>query len=262
MTEPSITPPIVPLQRLEALMGQSIDTLSAILADRSVPVRDRAHLALRLLELGLDADAGALAPPEPALPLQFVMIPDFLPAEQHAALIRTALANRERFVSSTVTTNKAGYRESQVLYATEFPALFETVKAEIMATLPAVFGGLERPAFPVTQVEMQMTAHGDGAFFKVHSDAGSPETERRELSYVYYFQARSPAGFGGGRLRIYQTYGQTAPTHDPAQFRDIEPADNSIVFFDSRLMHEVLPVSIPSGAFEDSRFTMNGWLHR
>jgi SM-20-related protein len=34
------------------------------------------------------------------------------------------------------------------------------------------------------------------------------------------------------------------------------------VFFDSHLMHEVLPVSVPSGAFEDWRFTVNGWLHR
>ncbi len=35
-----------------------------------------------------------------------------------------------------------------------------------------------------------------------------------------------------------------------------------IVFFESRLMHEVLPLHVPSCEFEDVRFTLNGWLHR
>ncbi|MGB8690572.1 MAG: proline hydroxylase, partial [Microcoleus sp.] len=34
------------------------------------------------------------------------------------------------------------------------------------------------------------------------------------------------------------------------------------VFFLSRYMHEVLPVSCPSKAFADSRFTINGWVRR
>jgi SM-20-related protein len=52
------------------------------------------------------------------------------------------------------------------------------------------------------------------------------------------------------------------PQADPNQFQDIAPADNMIVFFDSRLMHEVQPLKVPSGAFEDGRFTLNGWLNR
>jgi len=35
-----------------------------------------------------------------------------------------------------------------------------------------------------------------------------------------------------------------------------------IVFFDSRLFHEVLPVRVAPGAYEDGRFTLNGWLHQ
>lgn len=245
-------------------MGQSIEILSEILADRSVPARERADLAMRLLSLGL----GVATPPPPphgadaGLPLQFVTIPNFLTAEQHAEVVRIALANRARFVKSTVTTNAEGYRKSEVLHATEFPALYEALKHEIMAALPSVFSGLQLAPFPVPHVEMQMTAHGDGAFFKVHDDAGSPETERRALTYVYYFQTRAARGFTGGDLRIYHTNEQSPMRHDPTQFREIEPLDNSLVFFDSHLMHEVLPVSVPSGAFEDWRFTINGWLHR
>ena len=257
----------VPLRRLEALMGQSIDALSAILSDPAVPAQQRADIALRLLTLGLGAAAtapqGTVATADGAvLPVQFVTIPDFLAPEQHAAVIQTALANRDRFVKSTITTNEPGYRESQVLHATDFPALFETLKAEILGALPAVLGGLDHPPFAISQVEMQLTAHGDGDFFKPHADAAGPEIASRELTYVYYFQARPVRGFSGGGLRLYQTHPQSAARYDAAQFRDIEPADNSIVFFDSRLMHEVLPVQVPSGAFEDWRFTVNGWLHR
>lgn len=66
-------------------------------------------------------------------------------------------------------------------------------------------------------------------------------------------------GLAGGGLRLHQS---SPHGHDAAQFRKIDPVDNSIVFFDSRLMHEVLPVSVSSGIFEDWRFTLNGWLHR
>ena len=44
--------------------------------------------------------------------------------------------------------------------------------------------------------------------------------------------------------------------------RLIEPRNNSIIFFLSRYMHEVLPVSCPSQSFADSRFTVNGWVRR
>src|SRR5262249_20312166 len=157
------------------LMEQSIDALSEILADRSVPARERADLALRLLALGLGTETSPQPVGDAALPLQFVTIPDFLSEELRADVVRTALANRDRFVKSTVTTNAEGYRESQVLHATDFPELYEALKGEIIETLPAVLAGLARPAFPVTQVEMQITAHGDGAFFKVHNDSSSPD---------------------------------------------------------------------------------------
>lgn len=72
----------------------------------------------------------------------------------------------------------------------------------------------------------------------------------------------APRGFSGGGLRLFQTYPNTTERYDPAQFRDIQPADNTIVFFASRLMHEVLPVQVPSGEFANWRFAVNGRLHR
>jgi Rps23 Pro-64 3,4-dihydroxylase Tpa1-like proline 4-hydroxylase len=262
-------------RRLEALMGESIDALSAMLRDREIPARERADIALRLLALGLGlAEGSVVAPapqsvdapaPQPAntiLPVRFVTIPDFLPPELHAEIVSTALDHRESFSKSTVTTNLEGFRESQVLHSTEFPALYETVKQQITTALPPVLDGLGHTPFDVAQVEMQITGHGDRNFFKVHNDSGSPDTVTREVSYVYYFHAGPRRGFEGGALRIYQTYPLAGVRYDAAEYHEIEPIDNSIVFFDSRLMHEVLPVTVPSGAFEDWRFTINGWLRR
>src|SRR5580658_1871264 len=189
--------PVLP-GRLDALMGESIDALSAMLRDRDIPTRERADIALRLLALGL-AGGGADVPaphlPDTILPVQFVTIPDFLPPELHAEVARTALDHRERFTKATVTTNVEGFRESQVLHATAFPALYQTVKQEIVTALPAVLNGLGHTPFDLTHVEMQMTGHGDRNFFKIHNDSGSPETATREVSYVYYFQARQQRDF-------------------------------------------------------------------
>jgi Rps23 Pro-64 3,4-dihydroxylase Tpa1-like proline 4-hydroxylase len=46
------------------------------------------------------------------------------------------------------------------------------------------------------------------------------------------------------------------------KYRTIVPQQNQAVFFLSSLAHEITPVECPSGAFADSRFTVNGWFHR
>jgi SM-20-related protein len=43
-------------------------------------------------------------------------------------------------------------------------------------------------------------------------------------------------------------------------YTDVEPHNNSILFFPSYVLHEVLPIRCPSGAFADGRFTLNGWV--
>ncbi len=43
--------------------------------------------------------------------------------------------------------------------------------------------------------------------------------------------------------------------------RSIVPEQNQMVLFDSSLGHEITAVEAPGG-FQDSRFTVNGWLHR
>ena len=249
-------------RRLEGLLDQALGILEAALDDPAVPAEKRQALALRLLELGADP----VVPPVPvALPVEFVTIPQFLPPELHRDVIAFAASQRGRLQPSRVTTGRLDYRHSQVLDEPVLPELEHRVRTELDAVLPDVFAALGHALFTPAKVELQLTAHGDGAFFKVHSDSGTEETAGRVLTFVIYFQLREPRGYDGGVLRVYQTTldadGRTGQ-HRPDVYRDLAPEDNMIVFFDSRLFHEVLPVRVASGAYEDGRFTLNGWLHR
>ena len=76
-------------------------------------------------------------------------------------------------------------------------------------------------------------------------------------SAVYYFH-RSPKSFSGGALRLYSF----EASEERGTFVDIEPTNDTLVFFPSWFPHEVRPVVCPSGRFEDSRFAINCWVHR
>lgn len=188
-----------------------------------------------------------------------VIIDDFLPKEKYYEILDFALANEAEFRASKTVTNEANYRQSSLLFSYEFPRIYEWMKNEILKHFPRVCRQLKHRYFAIAQIEMQMTAHNDGNFYKLHNDAGSETTNTRELTYVYYFY-QEPQAFSGGELQLYDTIleGKQPINQMPAQF--IQPQNNRIVFFDSDCQHEVLPVHCPSRQFQDSRFTLNGWL--
>ena len=127
--------------------------------------------------------------------------------------------------------------------------------------MPDVLRKLNIPPFPIADIEVQLTAHNDGNYYKVHNDNGSPDTATRVFTYVYYFY-REPKPFSGGELLIYDSKIENNFYVQADSCQTVEPHNNSIVFFLSRYLHEVLPVRCPSKAFADSRFTINGWLRR
>ena len=112
--------------------------------------------------------------------------------------------------------------------------------------------------FEPSRFEFEMAAHGDGAFCKRrrYNFIGNNSKLHRRIGAVYYFH-RTPKVFSGGALRIYSF----EVTADRGTFVDIEPTNNTLVFFPSWFPHEVLPVVCPSGRFEDSRFAINCWVH-
>jgi Rps23 Pro-64 3,4-dihydroxylase Tpa1-like proline 4-hydroxylase len=187
----------------------------------------------------------------------FVQIPQFLSLEERSQLLEYVLDQQDNFVPTTTSTGAIDYRKSKILY--EFPEFAELMRTRVKAALPTVFDRL--PDFPAAEIELQLTAHNDGNYYKIHNDNGAAEVADRELTYVYYFY-REPKRFTGGELRLYNLKIADGYYQAADSFYDLDPENNSILFFPSHYMHEVLPVSCPSQSFADSRFTLNGWIRR
>jgi len=189
----------------------------------------------------------------------YVQIDNFLTVEEKNRLLDYVLQQESAFVSTTTSTGDLDYRRSMILYS--FPEFSQLIVNRIKAILPDVFRRLGLSPFPLSEIESQLTSHNDGNYYKVHNDNGSPDTATREFTYVYYFY-REPKPFSGGELIIYDSKIENNFYVQADSFKTVEPRNNSIVFFPSRYLHEVLPVSCPSKAFADSRFTINGWVRR
>ncbi|BAY25481.1 prolyl 4-hydroxylase alpha subunit [Calothrix sp. NIES-2100] len=193
------------------------------------------------------------------LPSNYLQIDNFFTPEEHQQLLQYVLEQEAYFVPTSTSTNEMNYRRSMVLYS--FPDFSQLILQRIETILPEVIVSLGIPAFSTNYIESQLTAHNDGNYYKIHNDNGSPETSLREITYVYYFY-QEPKYFSGGKLLIYNSKISNSFYVNSESFKTVEPRNNSIVFFLSRYMHEVLPVSCPSKNFADSRFTINGWINR
>ena len=131
----------------------------------------------------------------------------------------------------------------------------DRIKQHLQEVLPRI----GKKPFPLGRIEMQITASSDGDYFRLHKDTDGTDT--REVSFAYFFY-REPRHYSGGELRIYPTRiidGRLQPADHAAT---LSPRQDAIVFFPALNDHEALPVRVPSRAFADSRFTVNGWIHR
>jgi SM-20-related protein len=132
-------------------------------------------------------------------------------------------------------------------------------RQRLLDYLPSVVTKLKIDRFEVSQVVTLLTANNDGDFFRRHTDASLEE--KKTVTFVYYFH-REPKAFGGGELRLYRTWRRDSRHIVAATgiFDTVTPQRNMILFFPCFLLHEILPVRCPSRKFEDSRFTVNGWI--
>ena len=112
-----------------------------------------------------------------------------------------------------------------------------------------MFEHLGYELFDPASIELEMVAHGDGAFFLRHADTviRREMTSYRAISAVYYFH-RLPKSFSGGVLRLHSIGSKEG------SFVDIEPTNDRLIFFPSWFPHEVTPVVCPSGRFEGFSF--------
>jgi SM-20-related protein len=195
----------------------------------------------------------------------FVLIEDFLRPATYRALIDYAIGREADFSPSSVVRGggtgrflRPEHRTSvSILDFPGFQHLFVELLYDNNVMIRNVCALLGIEPFDIEDIECQLTAHGDGAFFKAHFDDIVRRGLRRRLSFVYYF-FREPKGFEGGELRIFPH--SVRPHQDTSTQVDFRPRNNALVLFASDTFHEVLPVRCAPPEFGNCRFTVNGWL--
>ena len=208
----------------------------------------------------------AVADDSQVLRAECVVFEEFLAPEELKTLTQYALGREGNFRISEVlspgvmgTVVDAEHRRSRVLM--DLGNYEKLLRDRIEVALPRLLEKLGMPKFPVTRFESQLTASNDGDFFRHHFDNAEEEIASRQLTYVYFFH-REPKAFQGGELRLHDAERRDGTWVTTGSYKAVVPEQNQIVFFPSSLLHEITPVVCPSRAFADSRFTVNGWLHR
>jgi SM-20-related protein len=216
----------------------------------------REHAALAVME----------APKTEFRSAQCLVLDEFLVPEELDALTRYALEKEKEFKFSEVVAPglQKGlidfeHRRSRVLI--DLHEHQDVIVNRIESSLPRILDKLDLEPFEISSVEAQITASNDGDFFRQHADDGQDKVASRQLTFVYFFH-REPKAFTGGELRIYDSVWQDGRYCATENYRVVKPEQNQIVLFPSCLVHEITPIEIPSKAFMDSRFTVNGWFRR
>jgi SM-20-related protein len=194
---------------------------------------------------------------------QCVVLDEFLAPQELDELVSYTLQHEAQFQSSEVISPNGepgmiafDHRRSRVLM--DLGKHEATILDRIRGVLPRVLDQLGIEEFPITHTEAQITASNDGDFFRAHSDDSDEMIASRRITFVYFFH-REPRQFEGGELLLHDSHGGAERR---GRYQTIVPQQNQIVFFPCSRLHEITPVECPSRAFADSRFTLNGWLHK
>jgi SM-20-related protein len=190
---------------------------------------------------------------------RFVVLDGFLAPQEHREILAFALLSEAQFRAGTVTSYDPEHRQNLVIPEFGDSAHSRLIQNRLLVWFPLLAKTFGIPVFPVGSVESQLTAAGEGHFFRVHSDDGTDAP--RVLSCVYYLH-REPRGFSGGELRLYDCIEGDGSRRPADTFSAVDPVANRMVVFPSNEFHEAMPVRCPSGDFADHRFAVTNWIHR
>lgn len=192
----------------------------------------------------------------------------FLAPDEHRALLDWTLANRDRFFPARIIGNILDPERRVAERLNDLGPHRAVFERRLRDNLADIFRRTGIRPFEVEFFELEVAAHGDGAFFAGHTDmpigpgrkplgGDRSRSQDRLVSAVYYFH-REPKRFTGGTLRLNRL-GDYDGTEDSIE---IEPLQNSLVVFPSWARHEVRRVACPGCQFDDYRFAVNAWLCR
>jgi SM-20-related protein len=195
------------------------------------------------------------------VPLQppYLVIDNFLSAEQHDALLALALQQEEEITRGALQSSSVDCAIRRSWTSRNLGDLKDVLRARVGEALPQVLNGLRIAAFAVAAIELELSAHRDGDFYRPHIDTNVSTTRDglptdRLVTAVYYFHAQ-PRGFSGGQLAIHSFAGGGEPVL-------IEPVDNRLLAFPAFALHEVKPVRCQRDEFAAARLAVNAWIHR
>ena len=235
------------------------------LAERPQSERARRVLFDYLRRHGRLSEAATLAPVETELPaVPYALVEQFLPQTRHREVLDFALARRAEFERAMVGGDDKEWkiepaaRIAQAAY--DIAPLRQWFMPLVEARLPETLRRLAIAPFEMGELELQLTAYNDGEYYRTHADRDEAGLVRRQLTFVYYFN-RTPKAFDGGDLLLYDG-DAAAGLFSEKHFARVTPDDNRLILFPSSAQHEVSMVRCPSRAYENSRFTLNGWINR
>jgi SM-20-related protein len=190
-----------------------------------------------------------------------LIIDEFLPNALHQALLAHALQVDDfapgKVIANGQTTYQPDSRKGQLSNDRLGPHL-RAFRAALSAQFEPICRALGMAPFDLATIEIRLAAHTDGDYFKPHRDTltgleRSLAAHDRMITAVYYFH-RQPKAFSGGELLLHP--------FSPGEPLRIEPRSNRLAVFPAFLLHQVLPVSVPSGKFADSRLSVSCWFDR
>ena len=209
------------------------------------------------------ADLRGTPAPTGNVPTPFERLQGFLTPVECDALLRWTASNQNRFEPARIANCdfsesevQPDIRQASVVTGDDLLDELPWFKAKVAGAGKDALTRLPVRDLESFEIELNLTAHRDGDYFRVHKDLGAPARSRRRLSFVYYFH-HQPRRFSGGDLLLHDTDREGA-NFEMGVFTRIEPLHNSIVFFPSDCFHEITTISGAKN-FADARFTLNGW---
>ena len=186
------------------------------------------------------------------------VFPGWLGDAEAESLLAYALAAEAWFVPTRLNDHGTAHldrivRQSCVLR--DLGDFADPLRKKALALQSALETAFDMTHTPPNSTQIELVAHGDGAFYRPHIDTFTGDEYmsggRRRLTMVYYFH-RLPRCFSGGQLRLFDLGGN--------QTIDIEPTHDSLLVFPSAARHEVEMISCPKAGFAGGRFAVNIWL--
>jgi SM-20-related protein len=212
------------------------------------------------------AQAGAPKPSvDPRCP--FLIYREVLGPDYVAGLLDYVVRRQTDFQTGLMHNRETGELiadpvQRDAVYLTDLGAFLGPFKSFVSTIAASALTALHLNEPKVEPREFVITAYRDGGHIGEHIDTYEHRERVRILSCVYYFAAALRC-FSGGQLRLYGFPKGPASEQQPlTSFVDVEPRADTLVVFPSWIRHQVTPVRVPSGAWADSRFTINCWMHR